>query len=645
MTPAYALYRRSRSHQDLSVEEQRDAITRWATEHGYRLIREFTDDASGLHTARRREFLSLLSLCADPRRREADIVLCYDVSRFSRLEPDEAAFHEYSLKQAGVRVIYTHEPGANDAGVTGQLVKSLKRVMAHDYSQKLSQVVARGLRAHAALGHWTGGWPPYGYRRAIRHADGTLEPIPDRRWKAKGEIVTLVPEPIAAAVILEIYQAYVLRSMGLSAIASDLNRRGVPPPRSHRLVGRVIWAKSTLWAILRNPIYKGTLVYAKARYSEVGKKRGKVRRPDAERVVVEGAVPAIVPPELWDAAQRKHGTSPFGVGRPWHRPYLLSGMITCGACGKRFRAKKQPKGTPPVYVCGAYLASGRAVCDGSGIPTWYLDQAVLDGLHKRIERLLDPAVLRDRLTARLRAERQAPEIVAALEAQLAETRRQIARLVDALAGGSEDVPSIRARVVALERDETRLASQLAEARAHADPEQTLHRAVAAMLEAFGAFRTTLERGEPEARKAVVRAFLEGIRIDKAQRRAMLYWYQLPIAAGAGYPLSAIPLSSTKSSCGVAGSGRRPVFSSARAPMRPLKVLPRMVRGRSPAVPQPDPVLLLCRSRHSCADDVPPPPGPPPAGNRAAHRLLRRVFRVKTRGCGPQKKFCPVGSGG
>lgn len=68
--------------------------------------------------------------CAEPRLRQADTVLCYDVSRFSRLDPEEAGFHEYSLRRAGVRVIYTHEPGANEAGITGHLVKSLKRVLA-----------------------------------------------------------------------------------------------------------------------------------------------------------------------------------------------------------------------------------------------------------------------------------------------------------------------------------------------------------------------------------------------------------------------------------------------------------------------------------------------------------------------------------
>src|SRR5262249_60878023 len=127
-----------------------------------------------------------------PDRREASTVLCYDVSRFSRLDPEEAGFHEYSLRRAGVRVLYTHEPGVNESGVTGHLVKALKRVLAHDYSQKLSQVVSRGLRAHAACGHWVGGRPPYGYRRAIRQPDGSARLVAPGRWKAHREAVFLV---------------------------------------------------------------------------------------------------------------------------------------------------------------------------------------------------------------------------------------------------------------------------------------------------------------------------------------------------------------------------------------------------------------------------------------------------------------------
>jgi hypothetical protein len=194
-------------------------------------------------------------------------------------------------------VIYTHEPGANEAGITGHLVKSLKRVLAHDYSQKLSQVVQRGLRAHAARGQWSGGRPPYGYRRAIRSPDGAVRQLAVGEWKAKGQTATLTIDSCEADVVRErIYGAY-LRGHGLSSIATTLNAAGIPAPVSDRRIGTMAWTKGTIWAILRNPIYKGTLVYAKARYSEIGKKRGKVSRPESDRVVVPDAVQAIVSAE------------------------------------------------------------------------------------------------------------------------------------------------------------------------------------------------------------------------------------------------------------------------------------------------------------------------------------------------------------
>ena len=37
----------------------------------------------------------------------------------------------------------------------------------------------------------------------------------------------------------------------------------------------------------------------------------------------------------------------------------------------------------------------------------------------------------------------------------------------------------------------------------------------------------LGAGTPEERKAVVRAFLQGIRIEKTTRQAILRWYRLP----------------------------------------------------------------------------------------------------------------------
>jgi len=190
MIPVYSLLRRSTLGQDLSLEQQRAEIGAWAERHGYTIVREFADTGSGLDVSRRVGFQALLAVCSDPQRRVADVVLCWDVSRFSRLTPDEAAFYEHSLRRAGVRVIFTHEPGANDEGLTGHLVKSMKRALAHDFSTKLSQTVRRGMRSYAERGGWTGGRPPYGYRRALLKPDGAPELLVRR--KAKGERSTLV---------------------------------------------------------------------------------------------------------------------------------------------------------------------------------------------------------------------------------------------------------------------------------------------------------------------------------------------------------------------------------------------------------------------------------------------------------------------
>lgn len=528
MTPAYALYRRSSTQQDLSVEEQRQAVRAWAAERGYTIVREFADDASGLDTERRRGFLELLQVCGQPHARQAEVVLCYDVSRFSRLDPDEAAFHEYSLRRAGVRVIYTHDPGASEDGLAGHLVKSLKRVLAHEFSQKLSQLVRRGHRAHAALGHWSGGRPPYGLRRALLDGGHPTRPLEAGRWKARGERVTLVVEPIEAEVVRWVFDAYTRRGLGLLAIASTLNARGVPPPGSLRRLGRGVWAKGTVWAILRNPAYKGDLVWGRARYREVGRKRGKRPLPETERVTVPGGVPAIVTPEVWEAAQRRHGQRRFASGRPWHRPYLLSGLIECGHCSKRFQAQRQARGhIPAYYLCGGYLASGAGFCDSPRIPTTYLEEAVLDGIHKRLERLLDPEELRRRLDQWLPTARSPEMAVADLEDRLRETQARIARLVTALAAGPDDLPSVRAALVELEPQRQRLEDQIREARMPRLGGERREELIEALIESLGDVRQVLGAGGPEERKAVVRCFLERIRVEKQAARIVLRWYRLP----------------------------------------------------------------------------------------------------------------------
>ena len=230
-----------------------------------------------------------------------------------------------------------------------------------------------------------------------------------------------------------------------------------------------------------------------------------------------------------------HDVRRFGVGRPWHRPYLLSGLIECSHCGKHFQAKRLTRSRGPAYYfCGGYVASGVAFYNSPRIATTYLEDAVLEGIQKRLDLVLDAEELGWRVRERLADDEAGGAAIPELEAHLHETQRRIERLVTALAAGSDNLPSARPALVGLERERERLEQDLAHAneraaRPHKDrPEQM----IAALLESLGNIRHVLEAGSAEERKAVVRTFLDGIRIDKEKRQAILRWYRLPRDASA-----------------------------------------------------------------------------------------------------------------
>ena len=84
----------------------------------------------------------------------------------------------------------------------------------------------------------------------------------------------------------------------------------------------------------------------------------------------------------------------------------------------------------------------------------------------------------------------------------------------------------------LERQGQRLERELQAARARAgDATPARVDAIAGTLvQELGQVAGLLREGEPEERRRVVRCFLQGIRIEKATRQAVLRWYRLPRAS-------------------------------------------------------------------------------------------------------------------
>jgi recombinase/recombinase-like zinc beta ribbon protein len=135
-----------------------------------------------------------------------------------------------------------------------------------------------------------------------------------------------------------------------------LNAERVPCPR-----GRC-WAMTGVREMVYRELYRVQIVYGKTRWDYTGGKH-KVRVPESEWLTLEAPALRIVPEELWRAAHARLDRTRQTYlrstgGKLWGRPeagiearHLLTGFVTCGACGGAMHAIKRTsrRGRAVVY--------------------------------------------------------------------------------------------------------------------------------------------------------------------------------------------------------------------------------------------------------------------------------------------------------
>jgi DNA invertase Pin-like site-specific DNA recombinase len=254
--------RMSTDLQKYSIQNQADAIAAYAARHGITVVHSYEDAGrSGLRINGRQ---GLKDLIADIRNGNAnfDRVLVYDVSRWGRFQDtDESAYYEFICKQAGTKVEYCAEAFENDGSLMSSILKTLKRVMAAEFSRELSVKVFAGQCRLSALGYWHGGLAAYGLRRLLVDENGQprrLLKYQERKYLLSDHVV-LRPGPIAEQrVIRNVFRQFVLEQKSELQIARTLNSIG-----STTQYGRP-WTRRIIRTILTNENYVGMNVYNKA---------------------------------------------------------------------------------------------------------------------------------------------------------------------------------------------------------------------------------------------------------------------------------------------------------------------------------------------------------------------------------------------
>jgi DNA invertase Pin-like site-specific DNA recombinase len=222
----------------------------------------------------------------------------YDVSRWGRFQdPDVSASYEVRCRESGVSVQYCAEQFQNDGSPVSNIIKSVKRMMAGEYSRELSVKVFAGQSRLIEMGYRQGGPAGFGLRRNLIDAAGVTksELARGEHKSIQTDRVILVPGPSDEIQTVQwVYRAFVDYGKTEREIADELNARGEVTDLARP------WTRGTVHQLLINEKYIGNNVWN--HYSNKLKQR-RVRNPPEQWVRSDAAFQPIINQPQFKAAQ------------------------------------------------------------------------------------------------------------------------------------------------------------------------------------------------------------------------------------------------------------------------------------------------------------------------------------------------------
>jgi DNA invertase Pin-like site-specific DNA recombinase len=287
--PAAAYVRMSTEHQQYSTENQLDRIKEYAARRQMTLVRVFEDAGKSGLNVRGRDSLRRMIEEVETGRADFKCILAYDVSRWGRFQDaDESGYYEYICKRAGIAVHYCAEQFENDGSPTSNIIKSVKRSMAGEYSRELSSKVFQGACRLIQLGFKQGGAAGYGLRRMLVDQSGQTKGvlrIGEHKSLQTDRVVLALGPDEEIETVKWIYRTFLDDGLTEREIAERLNARGLRTD-----LGRA-WTRGTVHQILTNEKYVGNNVYHRTSFKL---KRKHVLNPPDMWIRAKGVFPAII---------------------------------------------------------------------------------------------------------------------------------------------------------------------------------------------------------------------------------------------------------------------------------------------------------------------------------------------------------------
>ena len=322
-------------------------------------------------------------LMEDIRNKEINCIVVKDFSRFGRDFIEVGKYLEEIFPFMNVRFISVNDnyDSFKSKDLTDNLIIPFKNLLNDTYLRDISLKVRSSIYAKIDKGEYIGAFATYGYLKT----------------KDENNKNVLIVDEEASKVVKDIFK-YRLNGLSASKIAIKLNEQGILSPMEYKnSIGlkfntsfkknnRGKWTAQTIFRILGNPVYIGTLEqkkYLKPNY----KIKKTIIVPKDNRVIIENNHEPIIDKGVFYTVQNLM-LRDTRVAPNKEKVYLLSGIAICGECGANLvRKNNSTKDNPYIYyVCSN--ARNKKGCVGASISQDKLEKIIFEVIKNQIDNVI-----------------------------------------------------------------------------------------------------------------------------------------------------------------------------------------------------------------------------------------------------------------
>nr|DAT15411.1 MAG TPA: integrase [Caudoviricetes sp.] len=266
-------------------------LDEWAEKHLGAVVPEenkYREVVSGETIAERPEINRVLRLIESPRYKAVAVV---EPQRLTRGDLEDIGRLMKLLKHTNTLVITPQRIyDLRDEYDWDAFERELKR--GNDYLEYTKKILNRGRLLSVSQGNYVGNTAPYGYDKTFV-------------TEGKRKCPILVPNKEEADVVRMMFDLYVNKDMGCTNICKKFDEMGIKPPKGD------YWSPAAMTKMLQNIHYIGKVKWNHRKTMTIVEE-GEFKKPRpvakvGEYLIYDGKHEAIIPEELFNAAQAKKG--------------------------------------------------------------------------------------------------------------------------------------------------------------------------------------------------------------------------------------------------------------------------------------------------------------------------------------------------